>query len=185
MSEYTNYFAVRSADEQEVQRRLNAAQIRSVVDADKTGFWFSPPFKRSGDYNWVVVSAPANSGFENEIFFYRDQFEEIGHIFDTLIHFFQEEDMTRWTLKLKTGKTVIEKQFTPAEEIAFTENETALFSACFDKSFRDIQPFLQPGKAADFLNAVGIPYMEMNDQDKLPDQLFGDRYALLAGEITD
>jgi len=56
---------------------------------------------------------------------------------------------------------------------------------CFDKRFEDLQAFLQPGKAADFLNYVGIPYMEMNDQDKLSPQLFGDKFSLLADELTD
>ncbi|MFV0407890.1 MAG: hypothetical protein ACK5LN_13900 [Propioniciclava sp.] len=44
MSEYTKYFAVKASSEREVQDRLNKAKIKSVVDADKTDYWFSTDF---------------------------------------------------------------------------------------------------------------------------------------------
>lgn len=185
MSEYTNYFAVKSSTEQEVQNKLSLKKIKSVVDADKTDYFFSTNYLRNGVYNWVVVSAPANSGFDNGHFFHCDQFDEIGAVFDTFILFFQEEDFTNWNLKVKVNNTIIEKQFISDEETLFSESEKNLFSMCFDKNFIDLQPFLQAGKGADFLNFVGIPYMEMNDQDKLPTQMFGDKYSLLADELID
>lgn len=185
MSEYTNYFAVKSSSEQEVQNKLSVKKIKSVIDADKTDYWFTTNYTRNGIYNWVVVSAPANSGFDNGQFFHCDRFDEIGAVFDTLILFFQEEDFTNWNLKVKVNNTIVEKQFISDKETVFSESEKNLFSTCFDKNFIDLQAFLQAGKSADFLNFVGIPYMEMNDQDKLPIQMFGDKYSLLADELTD
>ncbi len=185
MSEYTNYFAVKSSSEQEVQNKLSAKKIKSVVDADKTDYWFAANYKRNGIYNWVVVSAPANSGFYNGEFFHSNQFDEIGNVFDTLILFFQDEDLTNWNLKAKIDNTIVEKLFASDKETMFSENEKKLFSKCFDRDFNNFNPFFHAGKGAEFLNFVGIPYMEMNDQDKLPIQMFGDKYSLLADELTD
>ncbi len=185
MSKYTNYFVVKCSSEQEVQRKLDIAKIRSVVDADKTDYWFSTNYVRNGTYNWVAVSAPANSGFENGLFFYSDQFDKIGAIFETFLHFFQEEDLTNWNIKVKVENSIILKHFTTDKETVFSNNEKVLFSKCFDKVFTDFEPFLQAGKSSDFLNFVGIPYMEIHDQDKLPIQMFGDKYSLLADEVID
>lgn len=102
-----------------------------------------------------------------------------------LFFFFQEEDFTNWNLKVKVNNAIFEKQFISDKETVFSESEKNLFSMCFDKNFIDLQAFLQAGKGADFLNFVGIPYMEMNDQDILPTQMFGDKYSLLADELTD
>lgn len=185
MSEYTNYFVVKSSSEQEVQNKLNNAKIKSVVDADKTDYWFSANYTRNGVYHWVVVSAPANSGFDNGHFIYNDQFDKIANVFNTLILFFQEEDFSNWKIKVKTGNTIVEKQFEENKETVFSENEEKLFSQCFDDDFLNLKPLLQAGKSADFLNFVGIPYMEMNDQDKIPAQMLGNQYALLADELID
>jgi len=185
MSEYTNYFAIKSSSEKKVQNKLSVKKIKSVVDADLNDFWFSPNYKRNGIYNWVVVSAPANSGFDNDQFFYNDQFNEMGAIFDTLILFFQEENFTNWRMKVKIENTIIEKKFVSNEETMFSENEKELFFKCFNQNFVDLLPFLKAGKGAEFLNFVGIPYIEMNDQNKISTQIFDKQYALLASEISD
>ena len=185
MSEYTNYFAVKSSSEQDVLNKLTVARIKSVVDADKTDFWFSSGYIRNGIYNWVTVSASANSGFDNGQFFYKDQFDNIGNLFDILVLFFQEEDLTNWNMKVKIENSIIEKQFVSDKETVFSENEKAHYSRCFDREFTSLKPLLQAGKSAGFLNFVGIPYMEMNDQDKLSPQLFNDKYSLLSDELND
>lgn len=185
MSEYTRYFAVKSSSEGEVQNKLRLKKVKSVVDADRTDFWFAANDTRNGIYNWVVVSAPADAGFDNDQFYYRDQFEVIGDVFETMLLFFQAEDFADWRLKIKVNNTIVEKKFSSDEETVFGEADKNIFTLCFDKRFEDFQAFLQPGKAADFLNYVGIPYMEMNDQDKLSPQLFGDKFSLLADELTD
>lgn len=185
MSEYTKYFAVKSSSEQDVQSKLNSNKIKSVVDADKADYFFSEDCKRNGVWNWVVVSAPANSGFSNGQFFYSDQFDQIGNIFSTYIFFYQDQDFTSWRLKIKIDNTIIEKQFKTGTESLFSENEKVMFATCFDKSFKELEPFLLAGKAAAFLNSVGIPYMEMNDQDLLPDQMFTEKYSIFVDEIVD
>jgi len=47
MSEYTQYFAVKSSSETTVQEVLSKAQIVSIVDADKERFFFSKEYKNS------------------------------------------------------------------------------------------------------------------------------------------
>lgn len=183
MSEYTNYFAVKATSEKEVQVKLDAAKVRSVVDADKDDYWVNPIYQRKGAYQWVTVSAPANSGFENSNFFYENQFEKISTVFQTLIHYFQAEDMESWSIKVKHKYVVVEKLFSLGNHPIFTEDEKLLFSQCFDKDFFVLNKFLQASKGAEFLNFVGIPYMEMNDQDQIEIHTFNDRYSLLANEL--
>ena len=185
MSEYTRYFVVKSSSEEEVQSALNAARINSVVDADKNDYWFSPEYKRSGSHDWVVVAAPADSGFQDNRYVHEDQFNRMAAVFQTLILFFQEEDMTNWSLKLKAAGTVVEKQFHSNKTVEFSEAEKSLFAGCFGRSFDEMRPLLKAGKASDFLNSVGIPYMEMSDQDKIPASLFKNKHSLLAAEIKN
>ncbi|MGB4775248.1 MAG: hypothetical protein WBP45_08750 [Daejeonella sp.] len=184
MSEYTKYFAIKSSSEQEVKNKLNVSKIISIVDADIADYWFLDEYKRNGDYSWVVVSAPAISGFDhNSQFYYTHQFDNLKGIFDDFIFFFQEEDRINWSIKLKSNNNIIEKIFYSDDMISFNDEEKDIFSKCFDKKFIDLEQFLLPGKSAEFLNYIGIPYMEMNDQDKLQTTIIKrENYSILASE---
>lgn len=187
MSEYTKYFIVKSSSEEEVKQQLHKAKIISIVDADTVDYWFNEKYKRNGTYNWVVVSAPATMKGPDGEYKYENQFEKLQQIFDTVIFFFQEEDGSQWFLNIKTADHVIFKEFEQDKNTLFTDLEKQVISTCFNHLFEILMPLLQPGKAHEFLNFVGIPYMEMNDQDLVPanSKFFDNSYSILANEFDD
>lgn len=152
---------------------LNDARIKSIVDGE-------------GASSWVTVTAPADSGFRDGQFYYQDRFERLADIFPIMLHFFQEEDMRRWRLKLKCGEAIIEKSFDDDDAGGFTGAEMAVFEEAFGRDFAAMAPLLRVGKAADFLSSVGIPYFEMLDQDHSARLEFpGGRYAILSEDLVD
>lgn len=183
MSGYTNYYIVQATSETEVQVVLEDARIKSLIDADKDDYWFTERYKRNGNYNWIVVAAPANSGFKDGMFFYETQFDKISQYFKIVAHFFQEEHMGVWRIEIAANGIQCKIVNEPGSETKVTENDKLFLSQCFGKNFSDLAPFLKSGSSADFLNFIGIPYMEMTDQDKLPMELFLNRYSLLESDI--
>ena len=184
MSEYTKYFAVKSSSKEEVRRKLNDAKIKSIVDADIQDFWFSSKYKRGGHYSWVVVCAPSDFNFD-EIgnFSHSDVFSELKKVFNDCIMFFQEENMIDWNIKIKSGNEFIEKGFEKNQKTIFDENDRRIFSKCFDKNFADMEPLLKGGKSSEFLNFVGIPYMEMNDRDMIHLEATDEKYSFFSEEL--
>jgi len=187
MSEYTQYFAVKSSSEITVQEILNKAQIVSIVDADKDRFFFSKEYKKAEGYDWVSISCPASKGYDiNSNYTYTHQADNLKGIFDELIYFFQEENMIDWLIELKYFDKVIKKRIYSNEEILFSDSEKEIFSKCFNKSFNDLESLLLPKKGPDFLNFIGIPYMELNDQDLIRESIAKDnKYAFLPNELLD
>ncbi len=184
MSEYTKYFAVKSSSSKEVRGKLNQSKILSIVDDDSDDYFFEKKYKRNGLIAWVAVTAPPVSGsdtFGN--YFQTDQFENFEKLFEEYVLFFQEEDAVDWILKVKSGDNVIEKSFEEAHKTEFSDKDKGVFSKCFERPFGEMEKLLIAGKAADFLNFVGIPYLEMNDQDKCWLEASGEKYSFYAEEI--
>jgi hypothetical protein len=170
MSEYTNYFIVKSSSEEEVRNELNSKEIVSVVNADQSDFWFADKYKRGGKYKWVTITTPGS-------------LQQLKAIFDTVVLFFQDENFMDWRITLTDGNEFIEKVFTSTVITEFSDNDKMVLSSCFEKPFDEIESFLQSGKAAEFLNLVGIPYMEMNDQSLLSLQITDGQYSFLSEEL--
>jgi hypothetical protein len=183
MSEYTNYFVVKSNSENDVKKKLNNAKINSIISVDTKDYCFTKNYKRNGKYNWIVVTAPPESGVdENGDFFFQDQFDNFETLFDTFILYHQDENFSDWSLKLKLEDTIIEKNFNTGTEIIFSDKERDLFTKCFDKEFTEIKEMLAKGSGI-FLNYVGIPYMEMNDQNIVRLEKFENNYSVLDSEL--
>ena len=187
MSEYTQYFAVKSSSETTVQEVLSKAQIVSIVDADKERFFFSKKYKNSEGYDWVSISCPASKSYDiNSNYTYTHQADNLKGIFGELIYFFQEENMIDWLIELKYFDQVIKKRIYSNEEIHFSDSEKEIFSKCLNKSFNDLESLLLPKKGSDFLNFVGIPYLELNDKDLIPQGIANDgKYAFLPNELLE
>ena len=166
MSETTNYFAVKANAPTEVRQRLKAANIEAIVDADEADYWFLPASRRGGAIRWVAVSAPAQAGFSDAgVFCYADRFPALAALFPTLLHFRQPGGAAGWWLKVQMAETLLEKEIAPSGDTIFTESEANFLSACFEMPFAQMLPLLQAGKGGEFLNLVGIPFLEMNNQD--------------------
>ena len=191
MSENTNYFAVKSSSAIEVQRKLNAAKVLSVVDEDVHGYWFSAKYPKTGN-KWVVVTAPSQlnvvdgevstTDIYNAI---QDVSTRVRGIFNTVVHFQQAGNSSDWRLKINCGDRVAEKYFSLDEENVFAEADKIVFTKCFDKNFMEMETLLQSGTGADFLNFVGIPYMEMNDQNKVNLKSLNNQYSVFLEQIFD
>lgn len=185
MSEYTQYFIVKSSSELEVKQKMNKAKILSIIDSDKKMYWFTDEYKNKNASNWIVVSAPADSGFKNGEFYYKDKFEDISKIFEIVIFFFEEENASDWRIHLKHDKGILFKEFYAGKDIPFTETEKQIMEEVFEKEFKHLERFLKPGKSADFLNFNGISYMEMNNQNQLGITNDNENYSFLASELGD
>lgn len=184
MSEYTKYFAVKSNSEKDVREKLNQANILSIVNADKDDYWFTDDTKRNGIYQWVTVDAPANSGFKNGEFFYEERFDDLGKLFDVFLLFFQEEDLVDWSLDIKCLEYKKTIKVYRDEKIDLSNKDIEFLENVFDKKWSELKPFLTPEMGMEFLNFVGIPYMEMDDQDKVDESIVaGDTYSILASEL--
>lgn len=183
MSEHTNYYIVQATSESEVQVMLENARLRSLIDADKEDYWFMEQYKRNGSYNWVVVAAPADSGFRDGTFFYEPQFDRMAQLFKIVVHFFQETHAGAWKITIAANGMQCKVVNEPGKEAQLTEGDKLFLAQCFGKCFTELSPFLRAGKSWDFLNSIGIPYMEMTDQDKLPTEFFINRYSLLECDI--
>lgn len=185
MSEYTKYFVVKAASEDEVHTKLENAKIRSIVDADLQGLGFAEDYTRD-EVNWVVVSAPGESRFEDGQFDYSDQFDKLKKLFPCFILFFEEENGIDWMLSIHYKGQVIEKLFYMDRDFEFTEEERHFFEKVFDAEFDLLEPNLLPNGGLDFLNMVGIPYFQRNDQDDIPMDMFDDLgFSLLVDQISD
>ena len=182
MSEYTKYFIIKSSSENEVKQKLNDAKIHSIVDSDKERYWFMDEYKHK-DLNWIVVDAPPDSGFEDGSFYYRDKFEELSKIFNTVIFFFEEENANEWQIQIKNNAVLFSKDFYNGKLIEFTEREKFIIADVFECEFNTIERFLKPGKSANFLNFNGIPYMQMNNQDHSTHEIINGNYSILSSEL--
>ncbi|MGR8930780.1 MAG: hypothetical protein ACU836_09080 [Gammaproteobacteria bacterium] len=191
MSEYTQYFAVRASSGRSVKDKLQAAKVLSLVDDDSDDYGFLPEYKRHGNIQWVAVLAPAL--WEPT---YRSRLEDIRRIFESGILFFQEENCRDWSLSLWHNGDAIEKKFydyeegyeddEEYEEIHFSDAEKRLISNLFHKDFGELEPLMQPGNAERFLNFVGIPYMELNDQNQVRSGIAKEgEYSILVEDISD
>ncbi|MCC6338336.1 MAG: hypothetical protein IT380_30620 [Myxococcales bacterium] len=187
MSEYTRYFAVKSSSAIAVRDVLERAQIKSVVDAaeDGFGFWGRYARERGTPYAWVVVTAPADSGFlEDGQFYHHDRFDHVAELFPVVISFFQEEDMRGWSLKIKTAETVTEWSFYDETSGDLSTADRTVFEEVFERAFEVLAPLLRPRKSSGFLNSVGIAYFEMLDQDKaVQGALSSGRSSVLRAEL--
>jgi hypothetical protein len=180
MSEYTNYFAVKADSKQFVKCKLNEAKILSIINADESDFWFADEYKRNGKIQWVTVEAPAI--FIDE---YKDRFNDLKSLFANLMWFFQEENGRDWRALIYSNNTEISITVYENEVVSFTDTEMTVISSLFSKDFTEIKPLLYPGKGSEFLNFVGVPYMEMSDQNQIPESIIRDnQYSFLVDELN-
>lgn len=191
MSENTNYFAVKSTSAEAVQKKLNAAKILSIVDEDNDGYWFSTQYPKIF-HKWIIVTAPPQIDAEVKEITIQDISDgihetnrKIKENFETTVHFIQPGNSAEWEISIKSGKKEVEKYFSPEEETIFTEDEKNIFSQCFEKDFLEMENLLKPGLGADFLNSVGIPFMEMNDQNKVQIEAINEQYSFFSNQISD
>ena len=184
MSEYTKYFAVKGNSEQIVRDKLNQSKIVSIVDADVSDFWFDEKYKRNGKYNWVVVSAPATTGFSNGVFTYQNKFDALCEIFDDFILFFQDQNFTDWSIEVYSKKERFLVEIYQGKKLEISDKQIKILENLFNKSWSDIKPLLKIKQSYEFLNFVGIPYFEMNDQDQVPSSVVqGERFSVLGSEV--
>lgn len=173
MSEYTNYYIVRSSDKHIVKSKLNEAKIHSVLDADESQSWFSDNFKSNKPHQWVVVGCPGSV-----------QSEDLLKVFDEVFEFYEDEDRKRWFLFLFDNDISL-KLFFEEEKFDFTEQNKKALSRFLNKDFNELQPYLQCGKGGDFLNFMGIPSIQMFDQGLLRDCYFDTEYSVFSEDFDD
>jgi len=211
MSEYTQYFILKSSLELEVKQKLNKAKIISVIDSDKERFGFTEKYNNTDGLDWIIVSAPADSGFvykesfkpEDELiekgskgsnqmieelskhkeFYCKNKFEDICKIFKIVIFFFEEENASDWSMHVKYDSGILFKKFYAGKNALFTEEEKHAMEQVFEKDFSSLQPFLAPGKSNDFLNFNGISYQHMNNQDLIELDSVDGKYSFLVSEL--
>ncbi len=183
MSEYTQYFIVKAASENNVKQHLNEAKIASIVDPDKEKYWFEDAHKKQNTPNWIVVTAPPESGTIDGQYCYENKFNAICTIFETVILFFEEENASDWSLDIYCKGTLLSKKHYSGKNIDYTSSEKIIMEDVFEIEFDKMAPLLGPGKSAPFLNTIGIPYMQMNDQDNCSIETTATNYSFLASEL--
>ena len=183
MSEYTQYFIVKEDSEADVKKRLNNSKTTSIVDSDKDKYWFFDIYKNQTTPNWIVVTAPPESGTIDGQYKYENKFSTMCNIFETVVLFFEEENGSDWKLDIFFKGTLLSKNIYAEKIVAFTPIEKQLMESVFETEFIEMAPFLIPGKSVYFLNAMGIPYMQMNDQDYCNIEPTDTNYSFLASEL--
>lgn len=185
MSEYTDYYAVRSSNKFDVQKKLNEAKIYSIVDADEDQYWFMDEFKTNKPYEWVIIHCINNISIPGN--FMDIDHKKLSRTFESYLHFFEDEDRKRWELTIYFNESYTELSFNDDKEYSFSDEEKKTLSNFFGKEFDQLKPYLKYGKGGEFLNASGVPNFEMYDQNLLYKDSFefGDGYCLLADDLED
>lgn len=174
MSEYTNYYAVRLSDKHDVRKKLCEAKIYSIVEADEDQSWFLDNFKSNKPYEWVTFGCLDGGDIR-----------QLCGLFDEFIHFDEDEDKLRWDLKLYSKGRTIEFRFDEDKESIFPDAVQEILSGFFNEKFSKMKPYLKYGKGNEFLNSLGIPYVDMFDQGLLRPYLFEEEYSIFAGDADD
>jgi hypothetical protein len=164
--EQTDYHAVRRAPLEEIKTRLQQAKITALI-ADGVGC--------KAEDKWVVVEAPSIFGCKvpgdfSTFAVLSDPWEDLKKSFARIFRFFVEEGQREWSIKC--GLNGEERSFafyagsTPS---SYTQEDAKYLSALFELPFEELVPVLKPGLfvAAEFCALVGLPYFEMEMQDKL------------------
>lgn len=165
MSEYTNYYIIKSSSQSEVQKRLNEAKIHSILSTKWADHWCTEAYKDEVHSKWVLVTAPADRGFKQGSYFHDDKFQDLCKLFGTVIWFFEEENTWGWSIEIKHGTELLSKKLHPDKKIRFSSEEQRIMEKVFDKPFARLFRYLKPRTGGDFLSSNGIMYIQMNDQD--------------------
>lgn len=178
MSEYTSYFAVKADEPDNIRRALEAAGLRALVDDVSVG----PPEPR-----WTVVEAPHDAGFVDvdgsPVFSVRfDPWETLKATFPFVLHLFIEENGADWRLTVsRRGEAELVLSFSAdGAPLALAELErvSGFFGVPLDATT------LRVGGAFDFCRAVGLPYLELEDQQHLG-RVLAPGAVVLASELDD
>ncbi len=167
MSEYTRYFAVHGLTPQAAKARLIERSIHAVVDDTESG-------------TWVVVSAPARSGFHDGQFVYDDRWAEMRRAFSKVCFFWVDEGQRGWSVRFARdgAESVFEST---GDEVDAADVER--LGDYFEVPAARLRPVAAASLAHAFCACVGLPYQEMNDQNHCDFVLRDARVAVLASEL--
>lgn len=164
MSEYTNYFATKSVSQVELISKLEESEISSIVeDLEK-------------ENNWQIFYCPSSS---------QDfpVWEKIGEKFQKVIELFVEEDRKRWLIKTSLNGELREFKFYSDEKLNFTDDEKKYLSDLFEMEYSQLEEVLAYGKAYEFTKVIGLPYLDIMDQNIFPNHLFANKKVVLASTL--
>lgn len=169
MSEVTHYYAVEKISLEEIKRKLETADILSaVVDAPMGDSWIK------ADDNWVVVEAPLITGFKvpgdfSTFSVISNPWEKLKETFTQIIELYVEEGQNDWALTTCLNGVQKDFKFYGNLSTEFSSEDEIYLSQLFSISFKQLEPVLKTGKVYEFCQLIKLPYLEMEDQDRLRD----------------
>jgi len=129
VSEYTNYFAIKTDKIETVIDRLKKAKIMCFVDTAE--YLEDHPVKYDGGI-WVVVTVYAEMQWSDGNYYFDFKLEEISEMFEKVVSLYEHEDANTWEIKvyLKSHK-IFESLFKYKKHISFPKTQLNLFSQCY------------------------------------------------------
>jgi len=178
LSEHTKYFAVEGVSPADIRETLRANRVVSIVE--------NQPPDDDAAYRWVVVSAPAASGFTDGQFHYASQWPTLIALFERLLFFWMDEGQAGWRLTTADRGRVAEYEFPADVSSCPSREQIARLAEFCDVPSESLRPTLAADKAWEFCRAIGLPYLEMLDQDHSCGPDYRERgYSFLSSEISD
>jgi hypothetical protein len=99
-----------------------------------------------------------------------DPWNDLKNSFARIFRFFVEEGQREWSIKCSLNGEERSFAFCADSTLSgYTQEDEKYLSALFELPFEELVPVLKPGlfAAAEFCVLVGLPYLEMEMQDKL------------------
>lgn len=141
------------------------------------------------DDSWVIVEAPIITAFKipgdySTFSVISNPWEKLTRVFNKVIEIYIEEGQKDWSLKVSVEEE--EKEFYFHEEshvgTVSREEEESLVKT-FGLSHAELEPVLRPGTPYEFCKRIGLPYLEMEDQDMLLDIIPKYGKAILTSQL--
>jgi hypothetical protein len=179
--ESTNYYAVRHAPLSEIKKVLNDAKLTALIANE--------PIYTPGD-RWVVVEVPRVMGCRvpgdySTFAVMFDPWPRLKEIFKDIFELNVEENQGGWLVRCCLAGS--EKMFEfrePRGVVSASEDDRRYLSTMFDCEFERLAPFLISGQAGGFCETVGVPFLEMEIQDKLG-EILEPGQVIFSSEISD
>lgn len=148
MASLTHYFLLHGRDFKQILTLLNQHKVVARVDAveDDRGDWQSLPMRE----RWAIALLKPDP----------KNWDTLAKLFERVIEIRVDEDSGAWQLAVSNKGA--QARLNMADGVS--EADAQLLAQTLEVERDEFTRYLKPDYAADFFNAVAIPYLELLDQ---------------------
>jgi len=151
MASLTHYFLLHGRDFKQILALLNQHKVVARVDAveDDRGDWQSLPMRE----RWAVAQVKPDP----------KNWDSLSKLFERVIEIRVDEDSGDWQLAVSNKGQQARLNMTDG----VSEADITLLAQALEIAAEEFARYLKPDYAADFFNAVALPYLELLDQTRI------------------